>query len=303
MSLTENKKISAIWWVLTVVIAIYANSSFGLFRSENTSLFIASAISALVVYKVTRWADEYEHETKESLIWTGIFGSGISVLIAINAYSIIPDNLETNLVVSLVEESSKAIVLLPLLYLRKINSWTDGLVFGSMAGLGFSISEDFWYALDSESPLNTLIFREIYSIFGHSTFSAFMFAAICALYLHTRKKIFLLMTFLAIGSHWLWNAGIALIDVDDFFVYAIIPPATFVLLAFLLRSQEKSELEFLGMRLIESGNLTEEELSLASDLKLRKSTREKLSTQEQKSQFDLKVGDDVRKILEQTRTE
>jgi hypothetical protein len=130
-----------------------------------------------------------------------------------------------------------------------------------------------------------------------------MFAAICALYLHTRKKIFLLMTFLAIGSHWLWNAGIALIDVDDFFVYAIIPPATFVLLAFLLRSQEKSELEFLGMRLIESGNLTEEELSLASDLKLRKSTREKLSTQEQKSQFDLKVGDDVRKILEQTRTE
>jgi hypothetical protein len=166
-----------------------------------------------------------------------------------------------------------------------------------MAGLGFSISEDFWYALDSDSPLDTIIFREIYSIFGHSLFSAFLFAAITALYLHSRKKIFLFMASLAIGSHWLWNAGVEIIDVNDFFLYALVPPAGFVLLAYFLRAHEKNELVFWGEKSVEAGAITPEELILASDLKLRKIKRRLLSSSTQRREFDKKVSSDVQTIL------
>lgn len=297
MALNGIKKVPALWWLLAVVAVIFANFSYELFQLENTPLFIATAISALVVYKVTHWADAYEHETKESLIWTAVFGCGISAIITMILYAIIPDDLESNFIVSLVEESSKAIVMFPLIYLRFVNSWTDGLVFGSMAGLGFSISEDFWYALDSDSPLETIISREIYSIFGHSLFSAFLFAAICAIYLHSRKKIFLLTAALGIGSHWLWNVGIEFIDINDFFLYAIVPPAAFVLLAYSLRSHEKNELVFWGEKSVESGAISPEELALAYDLNLRKRTRKMLTSGAQRNEFDEKISSDVQQIL------
>jgi RsiW-degrading membrane proteinase PrsW (M82 family) len=297
MDQIEVKRIPRSWWILAVIAAILANSSSELFILSNTPLFIAAAISAFVVYKVTRWADAYEHESQESLIWTAVFGFGVSGIVTMALYAAIPDVLESYFVVSLVEESSKAIVLLPLIYLRFINSWTDGLVFGSMAGLGFSISEDFWYALDSDSPLDTLIFREIYSIFGHSLFSAFLFAAVCALYLHSRKKVFVLMASLAIGSHWLWNTGLQFIDVSDFYLYAVIPPAAFVLLAFCLRYQERNELEYWGEKSVEMGAITPEEFVLAYDLKQRKSARKMLTNSTQRSEFDEKISFNVKQIL------
>ena len=297
MTPTGVKRIPKLWWILAVMAAAFANYSFELFQLANTPLFIAAGISALVVYGVTRWADAYENESKESLIWAAVFGCGISAIVTMALYALIPDDLESNFIVSLVEESSKAIVLLPLIYLRCVNSWTDGLVFGSMAGLGFSISEDFWYALESDRPLETIIVREIYSIFGHSLFSAFLFAAISALYLHSRKKIFLLMASLAIGAHWLWNTGIQFIDVNDFFLYAIIPPASFLLLAYSLRTQEKNELMFWGEKSVESGAITPEELALACDLKLRKSTRKMFANNAQRIEFDEKISSDVRQIL------
>jgi RsiW-degrading membrane proteinase PrsW (M82 family) len=297
MESTHKKGIPALWWLLALAAAIYANYYPELFQLENALLFIATLISGFIVYKVTRWADAYEHETRESLIWTITYGCGISILITVTLYELIPDQFESNLVVSVVEESSKALVLLPLIYLRCINSWTDGLVFGSMAGLGFSISEDFWYALDSESPLETIVFRQVYSIFGHSLFSAFLFAAICSLYLHSRKKIFLLMASLAIGSHWLWNTGIYLIDFNDFYVYAIVPPAAFVLLAYILRTQEKKELLFLGEKLVNSEIISQEELEIAYDLTLRKRVRRLLANSAEKQSFDEKVSSDVQLIL------
>lgn len=209
MTPIEVRKIPKALWLVIILFAVLANAE--LLQAGNSGLLISSAIAALVVYKVTLWADAYEHETRESLIFTGIFGCGVSVLVTIFLYELIPGSSDSNFVVALVEEGSKALVLLPLIRLRYINSWTDGLVFGSMAGLGFSITEDFMYALSSESPLVTLIGREIYSIFGHSVFSAFLFAAICAAYLHSRKTIFLVMFTLAIGTHWAWNTGAGLI--------------------------------------------------------------------------------------------
>ena len=303
MSAHENKKIPKWWWVVAVAAALFMNFSEDLFQPENTPLFVSTAIFTFVVYKVTHWADAYEHETKESLIWTGVFGCGVSVLVTMVLYGLIPDAYETNFVVSIVEESSKALVLFPLIYLRFVNSWTDGLVFGSMAGLGFSISEDFWYALDSDSPLETIIFREIFSIFGHSLFSAFLLAAISALYLHERKKIFLVMASLAIGSHWVWNAGLDFINASDFFLYAIVPPTAFVLLAYLLRNQEKNELIFWGEKLVESGAITPEELYLTSDLKLRKTKRKVLPNKALRNEFDQKISSDVQQILRFARTE
>ena len=58
----EVKRIPRSWWILVVIAAIFANSSSELFKLSNAPLFIAAAISAFVVYKVTRWADAYEHE-------------------------------------------------------------------------------------------------------------------------------------------------------------------------------------------------------------------------------------------------
>jgi hypothetical protein len=172
-----------------------------------------------------------------------------------------------------------------------------------MAGLGFSITEDFGYALGSERPLETIIDRQIYSIFGHSLFSALFFAVICALYLHSRKKIFLFMASLAVGSHWLWNTGIELIDSNDFFIYAIIPPVAFVILGFCLRSQEREELMYWGQKSVESGAVSLEELALVYDLDLRKRTRRMMTSSVEKRQFDEKISSDVHRILGSTNSE
>jgi len=303
MQPNNERKIPKILWLVTIAFAVAAGLSEELLQAGNSGLFISSAIAAFVVYKVTFWADAYEHETKQSLIFTGIFGCGVSVLVAIFLYELIPGSSDSNFVVALIEESSKALVLLPLIWLRYINSWTDGLVFGSMAGLGFSITEDFMYALGSEDPLVTIIGREIYSIFGHSVFSAFLFAAICAAYLHSRKSIFLVMLTLSIGAHWAWNSGVGLIEGGQFIVYAVIPPVTFVLLAVFLRAQERSELKLLGKESIELGLLTAEELDLAANLKQRKRYRRKLDTSAQKEEFDNKISADVRKILGTIKTQ
>jgi RsiW-degrading membrane proteinase PrsW (M82 family) len=297
------KRIYPLWWIIAVLAAIYANTYSDTFQPENSALFASTAISAILVYKVTRWADAYEHETRESLIWAGVFGCGISVIVALLMYGSIPDDLESALVVSLVEESSKALVLVPLIFLQYINSWTDGLVFGSLTGLGFSISEDFWYALDSENPLETIVDRQIYSIFGHSLFSALFFAAICALYLHAHKSIFITMSTLAIGAHWLWNTGLDFIDSNDFFLYAIVPPLAFLILGFCLRLQERNEIMNLGQVLVESGSISTQDMALAVDLKNRKTARRQLSTSSQRREFDEKIKSDVKKILGSAKTE
>ena len=111
-----TRKIPKALWVATIVLAVLANAE--LLQAGNSGLLISSAIAALVVYKVTLWADAYEHETRESLIFTGIFGCGVSVLVTIFLYELIPGSSDSNFVVALVEEGSKALVLLPLIRLH-----------------------------------------------------------------------------------------------------------------------------------------------------------------------------------------
>ena len=91
----QARRIPSFWWFVAVCAAIFANSSSELFKLSNASLFIAAAISAFVVYKVTRWADAYEHESQESLIWTAVFGFGISGIVTLALYGAIPDYLES----------------------------------------------------------------------------------------------------------------------------------------------------------------------------------------------------------------
>jgi hypothetical protein len=111
------------------------------------------------------------------------------------------------------------------------------------------------------------------------------------------------MASLAVGSHWLWNTGIELIDSNDFFIYAIIPPVAFVILGFCLRSQEREELMYWGQKSVESGAVSLEELALVYDLDLRKRTRRMMTSSVEKRQFDEKISSDVHRILGSTNSE
>jgi hypothetical protein len=82
-----------------------------------------------------------------------------------------------------------------------------------------------------------------------------------------------------------------------------VPPTAGELLAYLLRRQERNDPNFWGEKLAESGGTTPEELSLTSDLNLRKAKRKVLISKALREKFDQKIIFDVQQILRFAGTE
>ncbi|MFC0552912.1 PrsW family intramembrane metalloprotease [Planotetraspora thailandica] len=137
--------------------------------------------------------DRMEPEPRTNLIFAFAWGAGIAVLLAgiLNSLNLLyvaralgdPDSAR-NLVATFgappVEETLKGIVLLGLLRFRRreLDGPTDGIIYASMVGLGFAMSENVSYylaALNHDGPQGlaaTVVLRGVLSPFAHPLFTS-----------------------------------------------------------------------------------------------------------------------------------
>ncbi|MEO3870740.1 PrsW family intramembrane metalloprotease [Nonomuraea sp. B12E4] len=184
--------------VLTGMCALVSFSFDVLFNGAPVQFFIALMLALAPVpllLAAVLTLDRLEPEPRSNLIFAFAWGAGIAVLVAgvinsLNLHYIIDTaklseasarNIAATFGAPVVEETMKGLVLLGLLKFRRaeLDGPTDGVIYASMVGLGFAMSENVSYyiaALNSEAGVKglavTVVLRGILSPLAHPLFSS-----------------------------------------------------------------------------------------------------------------------------------
>lgn len=194
---------------------------------------IASAFAALIPMTAYLlfiwWFDRYDREPIGmvlknylwgavgaiilTLIWSGIFSFGASMLIT-DEFALA--HFETIIIAPFVEEITKGLFLLIMVFNRKFDNMTDGIVYGGAIGLGFGMTENFLYftayANTPEQWLTLVIVRSLFSAVMHCVSTATVGAFLgYAKFKSVAHKLFLPPAGLAIAMfiHAAWNFSVS----------------------------------------------------------------------------------------------
>ncbi|MCP5463606.1 MAG: PrsW family intramembrane metalloprotease [Deltaproteobacteria bacterium] len=192
-------------------------------------IYFYSYVPAILLALFFWWMDRFERESFilvcAAFFW-GAFGAGLLSYfwnsffhIALDVYQ--KGNASTNdvivsvIVAPFVEELTKGIVILLLLWLNKIDNVTDGILMGVVIGLGFAAAENVHYAQNVIYPnsgelamWHNLWFREIHTTLLHASASAVWGAMIgySRLLNYTERFFSWMIGFvLAMVTHGFWN--------------------------------------------------------------------------------------------------
>jgi len=271
---------SLVWGVIGIVIAsllgalvfVYLISGLG------TGAFVFAGILALVplviVFFGIRWIDRWEPEPRGPLLFAFLWGSGVSVLIALLVGAEI-DNVINSLggpgpgyefftaaiQAPVVEEAAKGLgVLLIFFFARKhFDGPVDGIVYAATVAGGFAFTENILYFGQAiiESGGRTFDIAAIFLLRGlMSPFAHVMFTACLGVFLGIAARRgarvpfgwFVLGLVPAILLHAIWNGS--LFFVSDFFgYYAIVQVPLFVLAVVLVLYLRRQELKLVRERL------------------------------------------------------
>ncbi len=157
-------------------------------------LIVLSFLIGIFCINFIRSYDRYEKEPISIMQKVTVRGGLISIILSLILYSLleilgfknINNTLGALLIVGPVEEFAKIYTLYRLLpiFEKELNEPIDGIIYMSCVALGFSLFENFMYALQFHS--NILLFiRLLFATPMHLCFSAFMGLS---LYLWTRNK-------------------------------------------------------------------------------------------------------------------
>lgn len=196
-------------------------------------LIIFSGLAALIpmlVYLVIIWRmDRYDREPFKllfqnylwgaigaivlALIGSVIFSSVLSIFIQDDDFV---DKLSTVLVAPFVEEITKGIFLFITVSSIKFDNITDGIVYGGAIGLGFGMTENFFYFISSTNSISgwiaIIIIRNLFSGVMHcvstGTFGAFI---AMAKFKSGIAKVILpaVGILIAMSIHSIWNASVS----------------------------------------------------------------------------------------------
>ncbi|MFD9945616.1 PrsW family intramembrane metalloprotease [Nonomuraea sp. NPDC059023] len=144
--------------------------------------------------------DRMEPEPRSNLVFAFAWGAGVAVLVAgvvnslnlhyiVDAANLTPDNARSvaaTFGAPVVEETMKGLVLLGLLRFRRaeLDGPTDGIIYASMVGLGFAMSENVSYYVAAltergvEGLAVTVVLRGILSPFAHPLFTSMIGVAV-----------------------------------------------------------------------------------------------------------------------------
>ncbi|MFF4618697.1 PrsW family intramembrane metalloprotease [Nonomuraea jabiensis] len=188
--------------VLTGVCAL-VSFSFDVINGAPVQFFIALMLALAPVpllLAAVLALDRMEPEPRSNLVFAFAWGAGVAVLVAglinyLNLHYIIDTaklseasarNVAATFGAPVVEETMKGLVLLGLLRFRRaeLDGPTDGIIYASMVGLGFAMSENVSYYLAalSNSGLKglavTVVLRGILSPLAHPLFSSMIGVAV-----------------------------------------------------------------------------------------------------------------------------
>ena len=182
------------------------------------------------------WLDRYEREpiwlVALVFLWGATIGAGCGC--SINTTILAPFKqtfsataamgIGAVLVAPLVEEVTKGLVFLPLVWTDHFDNETDGLIYGAASGLGFATIENLYYFLQFVSSDNfgvammlvAIAMRALFTAVMHSISTALLGMAVgYARHRHSAGKsrwvIYPLIGYvLAVANHALWNGAAVL---------------------------------------------------------------------------------------------
>ncbi len=159
------------------------------------SVFCAG-LPILCFLAVLWWLDRYDREPIWLLVLVFAWGAIGAVVLSLvgNTLAMLPlalvmggaaaTHTGTVLIAPLVEEPTKALVLPLVLRSRHFDNATDGFVYGAAAGLGFGMTENFFYFVgtaaegDVTAWVATVVIRTFFSAVMHATASSIVGAAL-----------------------------------------------------------------------------------------------------------------------------
>lgn len=254
--------------VLTGICAL-VSFSFDVLNGEPVQ-FLFALILALAPVPVLLAAvlalDRMEPEPRSNLVFAFAWGAGIAVLVAgvVNSLNLhyiqgaagldptAARSIAATFGAPVVEETMKGLVLLGLLRFRRaeLDGPTDGIIYASMVGLGFAMSENVSYyiaALNSEQGVQglavTVVLRGILSPFAHPLFTSMIGVAVAyAAQRSGTERVFIILAGWvgAMLLHGMWNgmaswggfAGLAV-------AYLTLLVVLFVLIAVVFRDRRR----------------------------------------------------------------
>ncbi|MGI5156758.1 PrsW family intramembrane metalloprotease [Microbispora sp. CA-102843] len=200
--LRERPSIGLIVGLVVAGICALVSFSFDIINGEPVQFFIALGLAVAPVPLLLAGVlalDRMEPEPRSNLIFAFAWGAGIAVLLAgvLNSLNLVyvahqlgDTTSARNLVATFgappVEETAKGLVLLGLLWFRRqeLDGPTDGIIYASMVGLGFAMSENVSYYLaaleenGAQGLAATLVLRAVLSPFAHPLFTSLIGIAV-----------------------------------------------------------------------------------------------------------------------------
>lgn len=173
------------------------------------AVFVAiSFLMGLLCIRQIRKYDKYEKEPFRTMLGVTVWGGIWSIVIATLAYEAIhyfgvgdlKNTLGALLVIGPVEEMAKLLALLSgyFIYRKQMNEPVDGMIYMACVALGFSLIENFFYAL-APARGHLLFLRLFICTPMHICFSAFMGLSLY-IYFKNRRAIGLLFIAIAMAS-------------------------------------------------------------------------------------------------------
>lgn len=279
-----SASLATVWLLpIALLLLISAGSSVGAMPLAVASLL---ALLPVPVYLMSVLAlDRFEREPPHLLLFAFVWGATGAIAIALFMYGFAsglgaPEFFLAYLSAPIFEEAAKALVLL-VLYVRKRTEFdgvVDGIVYASMAGLGFAAMENILYYSDAylqgyETLQATWIVRGLLSPFAHPFFTSATGIGLGIARYSRRATLHVVapLTGFAV-SVWLHAAWNASAPSYFFAVYVLfMVPAFLVVVAILLTSlvrEGRVIREFLACD-IESGHLTPADLQHLGTLRGR----------------------------------
>ncbi|GAA3469081.1 PrsW family intramembrane metalloprotease [Nonomuraea roseola] len=209
--------------------------------------------------------DRMEPEPRSNLVFAFAWGAGIAVLVAgiVNSLNLqyITDtvglsaatarNIAATFGAPVVEETMKGLVLLGLLRFRRaeLDGPTDGIIYASMVGLGFAMTENVSYYIAAQDQFGvqglavTVVLRGILSPFAHPLFTSMTGVAVAYAARRSgsdRALIILAGWIAAMLLHGMWN-GLASYGgfAGLMIAYLVLLMVLFVLIGVVLRDRRR----------------------------------------------------------------
>jgi len=192
----------------------------------------AASVPLIVLLGILVWMDRYEREPLWLVALTFAWGAIGAIVFALLGSSILlfpaealldastASTFGTVLVAPIVEEPGKALVLLFLVASKHFDNPTDGIVYGAAAGLGFGMTENFFYFAEPAADgqvgawMGLVFIRTLFSAPMHACASALIGMSLGFAKFRNWRHRFLVVPVGfagAIGLHMMWN-GLAVLS-------------------------------------------------------------------------------------------